>query len=316
MAKPRRCIKCNVEKSLIQFLPTKSKLFEEQFSTICRECANRAVNNAPKEKRWRVVNKLCQWLDIPFLPSQWEELYERNGFDAFSVYVSMFKDKEYETLEWETYNVMFLKLKEEERVEDAIPELKKKKLREKRQRWGVDYDEGDLEYLDNLYNGIVSTQSVVGSEQEDKAKKLCKIALRIEDKIRAGGDIDKDVRSYDMLSKSANFTPKSSESGEDFDSLGELFAYLEDSGWLNKYYQEEVKDIIDETLKQYSGWVQNLYIKENGMAEEIQERIEQLKVSKDLIDEQYERDIQNELNEPESDEIEEFAPEIGGENYG
>ena len=312
MAKMRRCIKCNIEKNLIQFLPTKSKLFEEQFSTICRDCTARAIDNVPKEKRWKVVNKLCQWMDIPFLPQQWNELYEKNGFDAFGMYVSMFKNQEYETLDWETYNIMFLKLKEEERVEDAIPELKKNKLKLKRQRWGIDYDEIELEYLDNLYNGIVSTQSVVGSEQEDKAKKLCKIALRIEDKIRAGGDIDKDIRSYDMLSKSANFTPKSSESGEDFDSLGELFAYLEDSGWINKYYQDEIKDIVDETIKQYSLWVQNLYIKETGMAEEIQERIEQLKVSKDLIDEQYERDIQTALDVESEDELsnEEFNPEV------
>lgn len=312
MAKMRRCIKCNIEKNLIQFLPTKSKLFDEQFSTICRDCAARAIDNVPKEKRWKVVNKLCQWMDIPFLPQQWNELYEKNGFDAFGMYVSMFKNQEYETLDWETYNIMFLKLKEEERVEDAIPELKKNKLKLKRQRWGIDYDEIELEYLDNLYNGIVSTQSVVGSEQEDKAKKLCKIALRIEDKIRAGGDIDKDIRSYDMLSKSANFTPKSSESGEDFDSLGELFAYLEDSGWINKYYQDEIKDIVDETIKQYSLWVQNLYIKETGMAEEIQERIEQLKVSKDLIDEQYERDIQTALDIESEDELsnEEFNPEV------
>lgn len=312
MAKMRRCIKCNIEKNLIQFLPTKSKLFEEQFSTICRDCAARAIDNVPKEKRWKVVNKLCQWMDIPFLPQQWNELYEKNGFDAFGMYVSMFKNQEYETLDWETYNIMFLKLKEEERVEDGIPELKKNKLKQKRQRWGVDYDEIELEYLDNLYNGIVSTQSVVGSEQEDKAKKLCKIALRIEEKIRAGGDIDKDIRSYDMLSKSANFTPKSSESGEDFDSLGELFAYLEDSGWINKYYQDEIKDIVDETIKQYSLWVQNLYIKEPGMAEEIQERIEQLKVSKDLIDEQYERDIQTALDIESEDELsnEEFNPEV------
>ena len=312
MAKMRRCIKCNIEKNLIQFLPTKSKLFEEQFSTICRDCAARAIDNVPKEKRWKVVNKLCQWMDIPFLPQQWNELYEKNGFDAFGMYVSMFKNQEYETLDWETYNIMFLKLKEEERVEDAIPELKKNKLKLKRQRWGIDYDEIELEYLDNLYNGIVSTQSVVGSEQEDKAKKLCKIALRIEDKIRAGGDIDKDIRSYEMLSKSANFTPKSSESGEDFDSLGELFAYLEDSGWINKYYQDEIKDIVDETIKQYSLWVQNLYIKETGMAEEIQERIEQLKVSKDLIDEQYERDIQTALDVESEDELsnEEFNPEV------
>lgn len=312
MAKMRRCIKCNIEKNLIQFLPTKSKLFEEQFSTICRDCAARAIDNVPKEKRWKVVNKLCQWMDIPFLPQQWNELYEKNGFDAFGMYVSMFKNQEYETLDWETYNIMFLKLKEEERVEDGIPELKKNKLKQKRQRWGVDYDEIELEYLDNLYNGIISTQSVVGSEQEDKAKKLCKIALRIEEKIRAGGDIDKDIRSYDMLSKSANFTPKSSESGEDFDSLGELFAYLEDSGWINKYYQDEIKDIVDETIKQYSLWVQNLYIKETGMAEEIQERIEQLKVSKDLIDEQYERDIQTALDIESEDELsnEEFNPEV------
>ena len=48
------------------------------------------------------------------------------------------------------------------------------------------------------------------------------------------------------------------------------------------------------------------------MAEEIQERIEQLKVSKDLIDEQYERDIQTALDVESEDELsnEEFNPEV------
>ena len=50
--------------------------------------------------------------------------------------------------------------------------------------------------------------------------------------------------------------------------------------------------------------------------EAIENGLKQLKVSKDLIDEQYERDIQNELDKPDSDEIEEFVPEIGGENDG
>ncbi len=59
-------------------------------------------------------------------------------------------------------------------------------------------------------------------------------------------------------------------------------------------------------------YFENLYIKETGMAEEIQERIEQLKVSKDLIDEQYERDIQTALDIESEDELsnEEFNPEV------
>jgi hypothetical protein len=40
---------------------------------------------------------------------------------------------------------------EEQRVEDAIPELREKKMEDLRKKWGSHYDEEEIEYLENLH---------------------------------------------------------------------------------------------------------------------------------------------------------------------
>jgi len=39
--------------------------------------------------------------------------------------------------------------------------------------------------------------------------------------------------SYDKLVKIAEFTPKNAKNANDFDSVGELFRWLEKRGWKN-----------------------------------------------------------------------------------
>jgi hypothetical protein len=41
------------------------------------------------------------------------------------------------------------------------------------------------------------------------------------------------LRAYDDLSKLANITPKAVKDANEFNSVGEIFAYLEKLGWVN-----------------------------------------------------------------------------------
>ena len=61
-----------------------------------------------------------------------------------------FRQEEYKRLHWDQYNEVYLQLEEENRVEDAVPELRDKKLNDMRRKWGMNYDEEQLEYLENL----------------------------------------------------------------------------------------------------------------------------------------------------------------------
>ena len=85
--------------------------------------------------------------------------------------------------------------------------------------------------------------------------------------------------------KVADFTPKNVKNANDFNSVGEVFAFLEKRGWINKFYDGADKDIIDNTMKNIQLYVRNLYVNETGISEEIERRIEGLKIAQELEDE-------------------------------
>lgn len=221
------------------------------------------------------------------MPGEWEKLYQANGKDTLGVYIAIFRTEQYKTLDWMMYNNVYLQLLEEGRVEDAIPELREKRLQDWRRKWGMEYDEEQLEYLENLHSGLLNSQNVVGALNEDQALKLCKISLIIEEKIRGGVDFTKDLKAYDELAKLSNLTPKNVKDANEFDSFGEVYAYLEKTGWQNKYYDGAVRDEVDNTEKNIKNWVRYLYVNETGIAEEIEQRINNLKVAAELEGEEF-----------------------------
>lgn len=280
------CTKCKDEKTTAHFIAVNSLLHSGSLP-ICRECLAKMISSAPEKERWNVIDKICQWADVPFLPGEWEKLYQANGKDTLGVYIAIFRTEQYKTLDWMTYNNVYLQLLEEGRVEDAMPELKEKRLKDWRRKWGMGYDEEQLEYLENLHLGLINSQNVVGALNEDQALKLCKISLIIEEKIRGGVDFTKDLKAYDELAKLSNLTPKNVKDANEFDSFGEVYAYLEKTGWQNKYYDGAVRDEVDNTEKNIKNWVRYLYINETGIAEEIEQRINNLKVAAELEGEKF-----------------------------
>ena len=280
------CTKCKDEKTTAHFIAVNSLLHSGSLP-ICRECLAKMISSAPEKERWNVIDKICQWADVPFLPGEWEKLYQANGKDTLGVYIAIFRTEQYKTLDWMTYNNVYLQLLEEGRVEDAIPELKEKRLQDWRRKWGMGYDEEQLEYLENLHLGLINSQNVVGALNEDQALKLCKISLIIEEKIRGGVDFTKDLKAYDELAKLSNLTPKNVKDANEFDSFGEVYAYLEKAGWQNKYYDGAVRDEVDNTEKNIKNWIRYLYVNETGIAEEIEQRINNLKVAAELEGEEF-----------------------------
>ena len=272
----RKCTKCGEEKTTAHFIGVNSPLHNGVLP-ICRECLAKMIQDAPRDENWNFVDKLCQWADVPFIPEEWAKIYKGQGKDAFGIYVSIFRSKPYNTLDWQTYNNVYLRILEEDRVEDALPETKEYQLQKRRQKWGMQYDDEELEYLENLHQGLLNSQNIVGALNEDQALKLCKISLIIEQKIRTGVDFSKDLKAYDDLSKLANITPKAVKDANEFNSVGEIFAYLEKTGWVNRYYDGAVKDEVDFTIKDIKYWLRYLYVQETGIAEEVEERIQHLR---------------------------------------
>lgn len=305
------CIRCKQEKTLAHYIAVNSILHNGTLP-MCRECLGNLISMHKKDENWNFINKICQWADIPFVPEEWAKIYSAYGKEALGHYIALFRQEEYKTLDWQMYNEVYLILKEEERVEDALPTLKEKQIEKLRQKWGIYYDEEQLEYLENLHQGLLNSQNVVGALNEDQALKLCKISLIIEEKIRGGADFTKDLKAYDELAKLSNLTPKNVKEANEFDSFGEVFAYLEKTGWQNEYYDNAIKDEVDNTERNIKNWLRYLYVNETGIAEEIEERINNLKIAAELEDESFnENEFREYLSDTAANEkAEEFKIEI------
>lgn len=262
-----------------KYLPVNSFLYDD-YLPVCNFCIEKRVRKVYEENEgnyWRFLDHLCQMLNIQFNPSLWEKLAKTHKFKTFIVYANMMRSSEYETPTWSEQNRRFLELEKERELDDEIPELRMDKVNKLKEKWGFNYTEENLIYLENLLTGIIKSQDVNGAKSYDEAKKLCKVSLLIEERIRAGDDFDKLLRSYESLTKIADFTPKNARNVNDFDSVGELFAWLEKRGWVNKYYDGTTQDIVDNTMKNMQTYLRNLYVNENSIPEEIDRRLEALR---------------------------------------
>lgn len=314
----KKCNRCGGSFGPENFSPTRSIFSNDGYLPICNTCLNNFLRE--NDFDWRAIDKICQYADIPFIPKEWERIKEMaDEENLFSTYATIFQGEEYEGLGWDSYYKQFKSLKEVGLIEDELPKLRDEKFKKLREKWGGNYADEDLVYLEGLYTGLLATQNVNGALQVDQAQKICKISFEIDSRIREGADFDKLLTSYDKLVKTAEFTPKNVKNATDFDSVGELFRWLEKRGWKNKFFDNVTRDIVDETMKNVQNFTQRLYTNETGISEEIDRRVATLQSAKELEDyydtnKEYDLDEYDNAGYEELMKGEEFNPSLGDED--
>ena len=274
-SKEKICQVCKESKSGDSYISSKEWIFPDGFIGICNDCTKEHLVAA--DFSWDEVEKLCMMINIPFIPNEFERLREINGNDVFPVYAQIFQDADFEGLGWKDYYERFLELQNQKIIEKELPELREARIKKLQQEWGGNYDEESLDYLQELFEGMMNTQHINGALQIDQAKKLCKISLSIDERIRNGEDFDKIMTSYNKMIQTAEFTPKNIKNENDFDSIGEIFAWLERRGWQNEYHDGTSRDVVDEVISNLQSFTQKLYVNESNLGELVTERIESLK---------------------------------------
>ena len=318
----KECNRCGAAQTPDAFAPSKSIFYSDGLLPVCNSCIESYL--VQNDFDWQKVDKLCQWADIPFVPKEWERLREMNGNKVFGVYAEVFAQSEYEGLGWSDYYKAFKDLKESGGIENELPGLADKKRKQLQERWGANYDDEALQYLENMYTGLITTQNVNGALQIDQAVKICKMSYEIDNRIRAGADFDKLLTSYDKLVKTAEFTPRNVKNINDFDSVGELVKWLEKKKWRNNFYDDVTRDIVDETIKNIQAFNQRLYTNESGIGEEITQRLENLRLANQLEKDQesyYGTDKNHDLDNYENEgyvrlfegESDEFSVDLEGD---
>lgn len=316
----KACVRCGQMFGEEGFAPTKSLFFPDGTITICNDCIDKELMQ--HDWNWDYVDKLCQMADIPFVPKEWERLRDMNGQEVFYRYATIFLSSEYDGIGWSDYYQAFKDLKQQGALEEELPEIAEKRERELKEKWGFNYDMEALQYLEGLFNGLMTTQNVNGALQVDQAKKICKMSYEVDRRIAEGTDFDKLLASYDKLVKAAEFTPKNVKNINDFDTFGEAIRWLERNGWRNSFYDGVTRDIVDESMKNFQNFNQRLYTNESNIGEEITRRLEALKNTAAMENDSYygtDKPYDLDAFEREGYEVifegedEEFAPEVNNE---
>lgn len=296
----KKCARCEMVQSTEDFARTHSFFYKDGYLPICNSCANSYL--AEHDQSWESIDKLCQWADIPFIVREWTRLSELNGQEStWPVQARVFAGEEYANLGWADQNKQYVQLREVGLIEEEIPLVKEQKMANLRRKWGANYSEEELRYLEDLYQGLLASQNINGDLQVDQALKICKFSLEIDSRIRAGDkDVDKFLSSQDKLIKIAEFTPKNTKNAVDFDSFAEVAKWLEKRGNINKFYDGTTRDVIDETLKNIENYNQRLYINEGGIGDEITQRIKALKNATSMEEEVFNLQKEQDLDQQDN----------------
>lgn len=276
----KECSYCHIDKPFSAFIEVKSPFFTDKVLPICADCIEKLM--MMNDGDFNFYDKLCQWADIPFLVEEWSNLFSYNKEKTFSIYAKMYKQGQYQNADWRDVNKKYKALAEKGQLHNEIPELQEEVYQKLRQDWGETYTTQELLQLENLFQGILNTQNISNKLQSTDVRRICKISLIIDDKIRNGVDFKDDLANYDKLVKIAALSPKDVKNANDFNSVGEVFAYLEKKGWENKFYNGATNDIVDNTMKNIQLYVRNLYTNETGISDDIEKRIEGLKIAEEL----------------------------------
>ena len=317
----KTCNCCGAVLSTDNFAQTHSPFYFDGYLPICNGCIGEQLKD--HEYSWDFIDSLCQYAGIPFIVKEWTRLEELNGQEnTWPVYCKVFARDIYQDFGWGDYQKQYIKLRQAGLLESELPLINEKHMEDLRKKWGANYSDEELNYLEDLYKGLLVTQNINGALQIDQAQKICKLSLEIDSRIRAGDkDVDKFLSSYDKLVKTAEFTPKNTKNAVDFDSFAEVGHWLEKRGRQNKFYDGATRDVIDETIKNIENYNQRLYINEGGVGDEITQRINALKNADKLEQEESIYGLQENYNLDEYDNAgynfetdNEFNPEGGDDN--
>lgn len=147
-------------------------------------------------------------------------------------------------------------------------------------KWGKGYREEEWVQLEQFYNDMMNSYDIQTSGHRDTLKLVCKSSLKANQLIDIG-DVDgyqKVSKVYNDLMKSGNFTAaqNKAEQGEYVDSISELVAICETSGFIPRYYVDDPKDKVDRVLQDLQGYTQSLIMEETNLSNMIEGAMKQI----------------------------------------
>ena len=299
----KKCIQCGKVKE--DFLPTKSAFFDGT-SSICNSCLENYLGNC---EDFTKASKLCQWLDVSFDPNNWIALLKANGPKTYLAYFQLYSSRQDTSVDWTAVNAIWSKYSENAQMSKNIHINNELELQSLKNTWGENWTASQLKYLERFYDDMERTQNINTAIQRDNARKMAKLSLQLDEMIEKndkGADIKSIVAASDQLAKAADFTTKSAKNIGDFDSVGELFKWLEKKGWQNPHYDWKDRDDVDMVMNNLQRYTKRIVLGESNIAADLENKIKSLsndEAKLDLEEDLYEAIDMSDLDESLQDEL-------------
>lgn len=255
----KNCGVCSKLKLPQEFIPAgENSLFAtDGLSAICYDCAIERVDFFKLEE----VDKLCQYLDIPFLADEWTKL-NRNFEDKkfiLNEYIKAVKDNEYGKSGWKQYSLLWEKARETNSVLSKLPNLSADLFIYLKKKWGAYDDFGVEDYLkmESYEKNTLNYYNFRDEARRDMIRKLALVSVLIDKKLASGDtrEVSTLIGSYQSLMKESGIQNAVQNDTETIESLSELIAFLEEHGWLMDYKVTEDRDIVDATIRNFQQYV-------------------------------------------------------------
>lgn len=303
------CGICSKPKLLQEFVPAGANTIfqKDTLSTVCYDCVCEMIEFNDLD----AVNKLCQFLDIPFLANDWLNLYKStdNKRKILEDYIKTVRNSEYSNASWKEYTLLWDKARETDAVLSKLPTLSADLFIYLRKKWGSYDDFGVEDYLkmESYEKNTLNYYNFRDEARRDMIRKLALVSVLIDKKLAAGDtrEVSTLISSYQSLMKESGIQNAVQNDTETIESLSELIAFLEEHGWLMDYKVTETRDVVDATIRNFQQYVAGLV---SGSGEEITQMYNAKLMEEQAGTSVNEEDIES-MFEAQEAEDEQFADE-------
>lgn len=304
------CRYCGSSKSNLDFPKTNAIWFRQGYCDLCFDCLHDIFDYQDLQQ----VDKMLQYLDVPFFPDDWIKLFEDNGATTLRAYIlkNQARLERPNRVDWAEVNNTWKNRQNSNMLNKYVEIMNEEWLAKARKRWGDNYTSDELEVMEKMYDDTDHTQNIITSIQKDQAENLCRLSITIRNKIRSGEDASKELKSYNDLVKAGGFEPKNSRNYGELESVGELMNFLVKKGYTPQFYDGKDRDLADLTIHNQQTYLRRLVQNEPNLGELVRERAESYKISQQLAEENR-TDEELESYDASAPAIVEYDDDDGGE---
>lgn len=257
------CYCCGKKKIYDEFPPASNSTSYSNhgMSFLCIDCLCDKIDI----RDLSTIDKMCQFLDLPFDADQWIKMSKDIDNKKILVleYCRLMSNDKYADNDWYKYNQMWEKCRQYDDVISKLTSLHGDLLIYLRKKWGHidDFTLDDYLRMEEYERHTLSHYPFKDEARKDMIRKLAKLSAIADHDISIGANKEATVilQSYTQFMRELGIKTETAKDENTIESLSELVAYLEKTGFLLNYKINENRDVVDRTIENMQQYVRRLF---------------------------------------------------------